>query len=70
MLITQFDTDSFLESLNDKHHAWHGGAHHGFPSRKFLQGSIGSGTEFLEFHRNLMQDFKYWNNNNGNPISQ
>ena len=66
MLINQFNTDATLMSIVERHHAWHtfpGGAH-GFPSRTFPQGSPGSGTEFLTFHRNLMGEFFTWNNVN------
>ena len=65
MLINQFNTDATLLSIVARHHAWHtaGGAH-GLPSRTFPQGTPGSGTEFLTFHRNLMGEFFTWNNVN------
>lgn len=64
MLITQFDTDPILMNISERHHAWHTyptGAH-GFPSRTIAQGQPGSGTEFLTFHRNLVNEFFTWNN--------
>lgn len=63
MVINEFQTDPVLITLSDKHHAWHtpGGAH-GFPSRTNPAGSPGSGMEFFNFHRNLMDDFFAWNN--------
>jgi hypothetical protein len=63
-LITQFSTDPILKSISGRHHAWHsfpGGAH-GLPSRTHDKGTIGSGLEFLTFHRNLMNEFITWNN--------
>lgn len=65
MIITQFNTDATLKSISGRHHAWHtpGGAH-GFPGRAASQGSPGSGTEFLTFHRNMMGEFFTWNNVN------
>src|SRR5439155_11124022 len=65
-IITQFDTDPVLITISDKHHAWHSfpnGAH-GFPSRQHDIGTAGSGTEFLQFHRDLMNQFFAWNNVN------
>jgi hypothetical protein len=63
MIINQFQTDPALISISDRHHAWHtaGGAH-GFPSRQFAQGTPGSGREFFQFHRDLMNEFFAWNN--------
>ena len=63
MIITQFDTDPALISIRDRHHAWHtaGGAH-GFPGRAVPMGSPGSGHEFFQFHKNLMDEFFAWNN--------
>lgn len=63
MIVTQFDTDPVLISIRDKHHAWHtpGGAH-GFPGRAVPMGSPGSGHEFFQFHKDLMDEFFAWNN--------
>jgi hypothetical protein len=62
-IITQFSSDPTLITLSDKHHAWHtaGGAH-GFPSRQFPMGSPGSGHEFLQFHKDVINQFFAWNN--------
>ena len=62
-IISQFDTDTLLINIKEKHHAWHtaGGAH-GHPGRTFAMGSAGSGHEFLQFHKDLMNDFFNWNN--------
>jgi len=62
-IITQFDTDPTLIAIKDKHHAWHtpGGAH-GYPSRTFLMGTPGSGHEFFQFHKDVMNEFFAWNN--------
>jgi hypothetical protein len=51
--------------MMDKHHAWHtpGGAH-GFPSRQFEMGTPGSGHEFFQFHKDLINQFFSWNNIN------
>src|SRR5437899_11869750 len=64
MIITQFNSDATLISIAERHHAWHTfpGGMHGFPSRVHDQGTPGSGTEFLTFHRNLMNEFFTWNN--------
>ncbi|MDQ0562213.1 hypothetical protein QO004_004018 [Rhizobium mesoamericanum] len=62
-IIAQFDTDPTLINISNRHHAWHttGGAH-GFPSRQYPMGSVGSGHEFFQFHRDLMNEFFTWNN--------
>jgi hypothetical protein len=65
-IITQFDTDPTLITIKDKHHAWHtpGGAH-GYPSRTFPMGTPGSGHEFFQFHKDVINDFFAWNNLHG-----
>lgn len=66
MIISQFNTDPTLRNIADRHHAWHifpAGAH-GIPARPRAQGSPGSGTDFLTFHRNLINEFFTWNNVN------
>jgi len=61
-LIAQFDTDPVLSLMRDKHHAWHTpGGMHGQPPRQFPMGTPGSGLEFLQFHKDLMQQFFAWN---------
>jgi len=64
-IITQFSSDPTLITMSEKHHAWHtsGGAH-GFPSRQFPMGTTGSGHEFLQFHKDLINQFFVWNNVN------
>lgn len=65
-IITQFISDPTLIALMDKHHAWHsypGGAH-GYPSRQFPMGAPGSGHEFLQFHKDVINQFFAWNNIN------
>jgi hypothetical protein len=62
-IIAEFDTDPQLITMKEKHHAWHvaGGAH-GFPSRQFPKGTPGSGHEFFQFHKDLINEFFAWNN--------
>jgi len=62
-IIAQFDTDPTLITIKDKHHAWHtpGGAH-GYPPRQFASCSAGSGHEFLQFHKDLVNQVIAWNN--------
>jgi hypothetical protein len=63
-IIAQYDTDPVLVNIKNRHHAWHtfpGGAH-GFPSRAHNIGTVGSGREFFQFHRDLMNEFFAWNN--------
>jgi hypothetical protein len=62
-IISEFDTDPVLITIRDKHHAWHtsGGAH-GQPSRQFPMGTAGSGHEFFQFHKDLINQFFAWNN--------
>lgn len=61
-IITQFATDPTLITLMDKHHAWHtGGGAHGQPSRIFPMGTPGSGREFFQFHKDLINEFFTWN---------
>jgi hypothetical protein len=62
-IIAQFTTDPTLIVIMDKHHAWHtpGGAH-GYPSRQFAMGTPGSGLEFLQFHKDVINQFFAWNN--------
>lgn len=71
-LIAQFETDPVLINISERHHAWHtfpGGAH-GFPSRQHDIGTLNSGREFLQFHRDLMGEFFAWNNvHNAVPAS-
>jgi hypothetical protein len=64
MIIAEFDTDPVLITIKEKHHAWHtypGGAH-GYPSRQFAMGTAGSGHEFFQFHKDLVDQFFAWNN--------
>jgi hypothetical protein len=60
-IIAEFDTDPQLITMKEKHHAWHvaGGAH-GFPSRQFPKGTPGSGHEFFQFHKDLINEFFAW----------
>jgi hypothetical protein len=51
---------NFPTAFHDEHHAWHTGAHAGFPVRKFQRGSPGSGSEFLAFHGNYMSKVLAW----------
>jgi len=63
MIIHLFRTDQTLVNLSKRYRAWYttGGAH-GFPSRRFAAGTPGSGREFFEFHRAIMNEFFAWNN--------
>jgi hypothetical protein len=65
-IIAQFSTDPVLITMMDKHHAWHtGSGAHGQPPRQFPIGTPGSGLEFFQFHRDLINEFFAWNNVNG-----
>jgi hypothetical protein len=62
-IIAEFDTDPQLITMKDKHHAWHtAGGMHGFPPRQFPMGTPGSGHEFFQFHKDLINEFFAWNN--------
>ncbi len=62
-IIAEFDTDPQLITMKDKHHAWHSaGGMHGFPPRQFPMGTPGSGHEFFQFHKDLINEFFAWNN--------
>ena len=60
-IIAEFDTDPQLVSMKDRHHAWHSGGAHGFPGRQFPMGTPGSGHEFFQFHKDLINEFFAWN---------
>jgi hypothetical protein len=52
---------NFPQNLLDMHHAWHdGGAHPPFPGRAIPAGQPGSGLEFLQFHRDYVNQFHAW----------
>lgn len=63
-IIVQFTTDPTLIEISEKHHAWHmyPGGSHGHPSRSIQAGQPGSGTEFFQFHKQLLDEFLAWNN--------
>jgi hypothetical protein len=60
-IIPQFDTDPILIDIRDRHHAWHQSGAHDVPTRKIPVGRLGSGREFLQFHRDIMTEFFAWN---------
>src|SRR6266516_1345934 len=62
MIISQFRTDPVLINIGKRYRAWHtlNGAD-GFPSRQIPMGKAGSGREFFQFHRTIMDEFFAWN---------
>jgi len=68
MIISQFDTDPTLLALAHLHHHWHDAASRR-GDRVLRPGQPGAGTEFITFHRSMVDQFFAWNNANGQPIS-
>jgi hypothetical protein len=59
MIIRQFETDPVLKNILRRYRDWHTPGRPG--SRKNPMGSPGSGREFLQFHRSLLDEFFAWN---------
>src|SRR5256885_8317548 len=59
MIIREFKTESVLTKLAKRYKDWHTPGHAG--SRKKPIGQPGSGREFLQFHRSLLDGFFAWN---------
>jgi hypothetical protein len=52
---------NFPQELADLHHNWHEpGSHPGLPSRVHPYGTPGGGVEFLQFHHDIMAQFRTW----------
>jgi len=62
MIISQFSSDPLLINIGKRYRAWHTlNGSDGFPSRQIPMGRPGSGREFLQFHRSLLDEFFAWN---------
>ena len=59
MIISQFRTDAVLKNILKRYEEWHTPRSAG--SRKIPMGQPGSGREFLQFHRSLLDEFFAWN---------
>jgi hypothetical protein len=59
MIIPEFKTEAVLRDIAKRYEDWHTPG--GTGSRKNPIGQPGSGREFLQFHRSLLDDFFAWN---------